>query len=97
MSSKEVVACYRLYAAYCVETAQWATDSARKVALLDAAQSWGKLADHIEKNGIADAAALAYNSRPPDLRELFVDPIVRLRIGTIIAGAANRPARPKSR
>ena len=95
MSSQEVVACYRLFAAYCVETAQRTSDSARKVTLLDAAQSWGKLADHLEKHGIPDAAALVHNSPAPDLDEWFADPAVKLRIRTIIIGATNRSARPR--
>jgi hypothetical protein len=95
MSSKDVVACYRLFAAYCVETAQRTSDTARKVALLGAAQSWGMLADHLEKHGITDAAALVHNSAAPDLDEWFADPAVRLRIRTIIIGAANGSARPR--
>jgi hypothetical protein len=96
MSRSEVVACYRLYAVYCVEIAQHAIDPGRKVALLDMAQSWTKLADQIEKNGIRDATALPSNMpEPPGLDGSFTDPVVRLRIGTIIARAANRPARPK--
>lgn len=95
MSSKEVVACYRLFAAHCVETAQRTSDSSRKVALLEAAQSWGKLADHLEKHGTADATALVRNSAPLDLDESFADPAVRLKIRTIIARAAFGPARPR--
>jgi hypothetical protein len=63
--------------------------------LLDAAQSWRNLAEHIEKNGIADATALVHNSWAPDLDALFADPSVRMRIGAVIAGAAKRLARPK--
>ena len=49
MSPGEAAASYRLYAAYCAEIAQTVTDSARKVALLDMAQAWAKLAEHIDK------------------------------------------------
>jgi len=55
MSPSEVAACYRLYAAYCVENAQSALESGRKVALLDMAQAWAKLAEQTEK-GHADTA-----------------------------------------
>ena len=50
MSPAEAAASYRLYAAYCAEIAQTVTDSARKVALLDMAQAWAKLAEHIDKD-----------------------------------------------
>jgi hypothetical protein len=45
MTPGEAAAGYRLYAAYCVEIAQTVTDSARKVALLDMAQAWARLAE----------------------------------------------------
>jgi hypothetical protein len=57
MSPGEVAASYRLYAAYCAEIAQTVTDSARKVALLDMAQAWAKLAEHVEKSSPADEAS----------------------------------------
>ena len=47
--SREDVACYRLYAANCVEMAARLTDPERKVFLLRMAQAWGNLADRIEK------------------------------------------------
>jgi hypothetical protein len=52
MSPGEAAASYRLYAVYCAEIAQTVTDSARKVALLDMAQAWAKLAEHIDKGGL---------------------------------------------
>ena len=48
MSPGEAAASYRLYAVYCAEIAQTVTDSARKVALLDMAQAWARLAEHVE-------------------------------------------------
>jgi hypothetical protein len=51
MSPGEVAASYRLYAVYCAEIAQTVTDSARKIILLDMAQAWAKLAEHIDKDG----------------------------------------------
>jgi hypothetical protein len=49
MSPGEAAASYRLYAVYCAEIAQTVSDSARKVALLDMAQAWAKLAEHVDK------------------------------------------------
>jgi hypothetical protein len=51
MSPGEAAASYRLYAVYCAEIAQTVTDSARKVALLDMAQAWARLAEHVDKDG----------------------------------------------
>jgi hypothetical protein len=59
MSSAEVAASYRLYAAYCAEIAQTVTDSARKVALLDMAQAWARLAEHVDKVGPPGEASAA--------------------------------------
>lgn len=49
ISPSSVVACYRLYAAYCVDSAQHVSDSGHKVALLDMAQAWSRLAEQIER------------------------------------------------
>jgi hypothetical protein len=57
MSPSEVAASYRLYAAYCAEIAQEPVDPGRKVALLNMAQAWAKLADHIENLGRTDDTA----------------------------------------
>ncbi len=61
MSPGEAAASYRLYAAYCAEIAQTVSDSARKVALLDMAQAWVKLAEHVDK-GIPPGEASAATS-----------------------------------
>jgi hypothetical protein len=50
MSPREIAACYRLYAANCVEIARYVPDSGRKVALLNMAQAWAKLAENAERN-----------------------------------------------
>jgi hypothetical protein len=50
MSPGEVAASYRLYAVYCADIAQTVTDSARKVALLDMAQAWARLAEVVDKD-----------------------------------------------
>lgn len=50
MSPGESAASYRLYAVYCAEIAQTVTDSARRVALLDMAQAWAKLAEQVDKD-----------------------------------------------
>jgi hypothetical protein len=49
----------RLYAVYCAEIAQTVTDSARKIVLLDMAQAWAKLAEHIDKDGPPGEASAA--------------------------------------
>src|SRR6516165_6624222 len=47
--SSEIKACYRLYAAHCLEIAQRLSDRGGKIALLNMAQTWIALADQIEK------------------------------------------------
>jgi hypothetical protein len=49
--SREDVACYRLYAANCVEIAENVSDTERRLFLLRMAQAWGHLADQVEKIG----------------------------------------------
>ncbi|MFZ2076759.1 MAG: hypothetical protein WAV38_08960 [Xanthobacteraceae bacterium] len=49
MSPGKTIACYRLYAAYCLEIAQRLSDRGGKIALLNMAQTWIALADQIEK------------------------------------------------
>ena len=57
----EDVACYRLYAANCVELAERAFDPERRVFLLRMGQRWGRLADQVEK---ADRTNSNPNSDP---------------------------------
>lgn len=57
--SREIAACYRLYAANCVEIAQRITETSSKLALLDMAQSWELLAAQAEKNS---ATAIVYET-----------------------------------
>ncbi|HWX82707.1 MAG TPA: hypothetical protein VNZ48_03825 [Xanthobacteraceae bacterium] len=59
MTPGEAAAGYRLYAAYCAEIAQTVTDSARKVALLDMAQAWARLAEIADKDSPAEDAPAA--------------------------------------
>jgi hypothetical protein len=59
MSPGEAAASYRLYAVYCAEIAQTVTDSARKVALLDMAQAWARLAEVADKDRPAEEASAA--------------------------------------
>jgi hypothetical protein len=47
--SAEVAACYRLYAANCLEIAENNPDQERRVFLLRMAQGWTRLADQIER------------------------------------------------
>ena len=55
--SREDAACYRLYAANCVEIAESAAEPARRVFLLRMAQAWGKLAQHVEQADRAEDGA----------------------------------------
>jgi len=59
MSPGEAAASYRLYAAYCAEIAQTVTDSVRKVALLDMAQAWARLAELADKDRPPEEASAA--------------------------------------
>jgi hypothetical protein len=49
MSPRETIACYRLYAAHCLEIAQRLPDRGGKIALLNMAQTWIALADQIDR------------------------------------------------
>jgi hypothetical protein len=62
MSASEDAACFRLYAVYCAEIAQATTEPGRKVALLDMAQAWAKLANQL--NGTGDARAVCGTAAP---------------------------------
>jgi len=69
MSPGEAAASYRLYAAYCAEIAQTVTDSARKVALLDMAQAWARLAELADKDRSSGGA----NRSPERLTRAWSD------------------------
>ena len=47
--NREAVACYRLYAANCVELAENIQDLDRRVFLLAMARDWLRLAEQVEK------------------------------------------------
>jgi len=61
MSPSEIVACYRLYAANCIEIGQ-SLEPARKLALLRIAQAWLDLADQVAKNS---ETTLVYETPTP--------------------------------
>jgi len=61
-------ACYRLYAAHCLEIAQRLSDRAGKIALLYMAETWIALADQIEK---AEGRSAPCNRKPQTPREGF--------------------------
>jgi hypothetical protein len=48
--TREAVACYRLYAANCIELAELVPDPDRRVFLLNMARDWLKMADQAERN-----------------------------------------------
>jgi hypothetical protein len=54
MSADQVMACYRLYAAHCLEIARDLPDRGRKIALLNMAQVWLALADEVEGKASSD-------------------------------------------
>jgi hypothetical protein len=47
--TREDVACYRLYAANCVELAERISDADRRIFLLRMGQRWARLAEQVEK------------------------------------------------
>jgi hypothetical protein len=73
--SKEDVACYRLYAANCIEIAERISDPERKLFFLRMAQAWGKLAAQVERT--VERAALADSDgaaeHRPDAGEAQID------------------------
>jgi hypothetical protein len=48
VTQHEAVACYRLYAANCVEIAEHLDDTERRIFMLRMAQAWTTLADKVE-------------------------------------------------
>jgi hypothetical protein len=59
--SAENAACYRLYAANCLEMAEHSDDADRKLFLLRIAQGWVNLADQIEKQDAATEPRARYD------------------------------------
>jgi hypothetical protein len=51
MQPDEAAACYRLYAAHCVQLAQHTSDPQNKTLLLTMAQSWLALANRAKRTG----------------------------------------------
>jgi hypothetical protein len=51
--TSEAVACYRLYAANCIELAEFVSDVDRRVFLLNMARDWLRLAEQAERYGAA--------------------------------------------
>ena len=66
--TSEAVACYRLYAANCIELAEFIPDVDRRLFLLSMARDWLRLAEQAEQNGSAsqsDALRHAVSHREP--------------------------------
>ena len=55
--TREAVACYRLYAANCIELAKNIADPDRRVFLFNMARDWFRLADQAERNEMPERAA----------------------------------------
>ncbi len=69
--TSEAVACYRLYAANCIELAKSISDVDRRVFLFNMARDWLRLADQAERNGDAGSGGAprprdAHPEPPPD-------------------------------
>jgi hypothetical protein len=68
--SREAVACYRLYAANCIELAEHIPESDRRVFLLNMARDWLKMADQAERNDGAgrteEVGSAQSHSQSPD-------------------------------
>ncbi len=64
MSPHEVIACYRLHAAHCLEIARELENPGRKIALLNMAQTWIALADQVEKAEGAVSAPQSNSDEP---------------------------------
>jgi hypothetical protein len=62
--NREAVACYRLYAANCIELAESVDDRDRRVFLLNMARDWLKLADQAERNSGAGRLEQAHSTQP---------------------------------
>jgi hypothetical protein len=54
-------------------------------------------AEKVDGRALSFDIAELLSSTPPALDELLADPIVRLRIGTIVARAVREPTRPQRR
>ncbi len=48
-TAREMAACYRLYAANCVELAEQMSDVERRIFFLHMARDWLKMADQVEQ------------------------------------------------
>lgn len=55
MTASENAACFRLYSAFCAEIAQTTLEPGRKIALLNMAQGWARLAAQVENGEMTDA------------------------------------------
>lgn len=56
---REDVACYRLYAANCIELAQNVVDPDRRLFLFRMAQAWAQLANQVEEHSPAEGSSAA--------------------------------------
>lgn len=62
--TREAIACYRLYAANCIELAEHVGDVDRRIFLLSMARDWLKLADQAERSSEAVLDARSLHGRP---------------------------------
>jgi hypothetical protein len=62
--NREAIACYRLYAANCIELAEHIDDADRRIFLLSMARDWLKLAEQAERGSGATLDAMSLHGRP---------------------------------
>jgi hypothetical protein len=62
--SREAVACYRLYAANCIELAEHIGDVDRRIFLLSMAHDWLNLAEQVERSSGAALDTRSLRGQP---------------------------------
>lgn len=64
-ATRELAACYRLYAANCVELAEHMPDLERRIFFLHMARDWLKMADQMEHADTGPGPEAAHPDNPP--------------------------------
>jgi hypothetical protein len=63
--ARERIACYRLYAANCLELAEHVVDAERRVFFLHMARDWLKLAEQAERADAPNNGPQPHQDNPP--------------------------------
>jgi hypothetical protein len=64
-ATREMIACYRLYAANCLEIAEHVVDVERRVFFLNMARDWLKLAEQAERADTGPDGPQPHPDNPP--------------------------------